>query len=470
MGKKSTRRSFLKQAAGGVVLFNVFPRNLLAGGGTPPSETVCVASIGAAGRAAADINGTAGAGARIVGLCDVDTRRVGGMRKRYEKAPFFKDYREMLDKLDKEIDAVIVGTPDHWHAAQAIECLRRGKHVQCEKPLGQSFADVEKMIAAAKKTKLVHQAMNQGHAYHTIRDFREWVEAGLIGEVTEAHIWCPAKYSFMDSLHELKQEWKIPKELDWERWQGPVPHRPYYHRYLPGAWRFWTMYGTSTLGDWSCHLMDPLFWTFGLGLPRAVTAEVIGCDWKPEVHGLTFPKGARTTMEFVKRDGRPFKLVWYDGLGCEKVPMPKGFADPKEFFAPTMTHEVAKKRRDGMANGAFVIGTKGVIEYGHHGANYLRILPNLNYTALKNQGTLPAEKYKRVPNGCPYVEFLNAIKGGDPVGSDFSYAGTISEASLLGVAALFDPGKRLVWDAASKKFANSDAANALLNPPRLPGW
>ncbi|MBQ7189203.1 MAG: Gfo/Idh/MocA family oxidoreductase [Kiritimatiellae bacterium] len=464
-----SRRGFVKVSGGTLSLFSILPRRLLAGSGeTPPSETVRVASIGCAGRPCADINGLAGAGAKIVGLCDVDTRRIDGMRKKYPEAPFFGDYREMLDKLDKQIDAVIVGTPDHWHAAQAIECLKRGKHVQCEKPLAQSFAEVEKMMAVAKESKLVNQAMNQGHAYDTLRDFREWVEAGIIGNVTEAHIWTPAVYSFMDQLPEMKKHWDIPKELDWERWQGPVPRRPYFPKYLPGAWRFWTAYGTYTLGDWSCHLMDPLFWTFGLGFPHAVKSEIIG-DWDPEIHGATFPKGAVTTMEFTKRDGSPFTLKWFDGLGRDKVPVPPGFGDDMKKFPPKCDPEY-RKTVDNMVEGAFVYGDKGVIQYAHHGAIYLKVLPESRMVQLRNDNALPPKKYPRVPNGSPFVEFLNAVRGGTPVGSDFAYAGAMSQTALVAIAAMFDPGKRLTWDVAKHEFSNSSAANRHIRAERLPGY
>ena len=164
------------------------------------NETVQMAAIGCGGRPVADISGLEAAGAKFVGLCDVDLKRSEGMRASHPGVPFYTHYRKMLDALDRDIDAVLIGTPDHWHATMAIECLRRGKHVQCEKPLCQSFHEMDAMLAAAKENPhLVTQAMDQGHAYDTIRDFREWVEAGLIGEATEAHIWCPAKYTFMDS-------------------------------------------------------------------------------------------------------------------------------------------------------------------------------------------------------------------------------------------------------------------------------
>ena len=470
----NTRRQFIRNAAGGAALFNILPRALIAGSGqTPPSETVCVAAIGAGGRAAGDIHGLERAGARIVALCDVDTRRCAGERKRCPKTPFYVRYRDMLDKHDKEIDAVLIGVPDHWHATMAVECLQRGKHVQCEKPLAQSFHEMDDMLAEAKRhPNLVTQAMNQGHAYDTIRDFREWVEAGLIGEVTEAHIWCPARYSFMDHLGEMKKTWEVPKELDWEQWQGPVPHRPYFPKFLPGAWRFWTMYGTNTLGDWSCHLMDPLFWTFGLGLPKTVKAEVVGC-WTPEVHGLTFPKGVKTTFEYVKRDGKPFKLVWFDGEACQSVPVPPGYKGDMKYYPPHNSNE-ARKKRDGMCNGAFVYGTRGVIEYGHHGANYLRMLPDTTLEKLRADGGCPKQKYPRIPgkdpNSKPFNEFIAAVKGGPKVGSDFAYAGAMTQCSLTGVAALFDPGRLLTWDVSARRFANSSSANKMLRQPRLPGW
>jgi predicted dehydrogenase len=467
------RRNFIK-AVGGVAAFSVLPRRLIAGSGaTPPSETVCVAAIGAGGRAASDIEGLARAGARIVALCDVDLRRSANQRAKRRTTPYYTFYKEMLDRHDKEIDAVLVGVPDHWHATMAIECLKRGKHVQCEKPLAQSFHEMDAMLAEAKRhPKLVTQAMNQGHAYDTIRDFREWVEAGLIGEVTEAHIWCPAKYSFMDALDEMKKTWEVPKELNWEQWQGPVPHRPYFPKFLPGSWRFWTMYGTNTLGDWSCHLMDPLFWTFGLGLPKTVKAEIVG-SWTPERHGLTFPKGVKTTFEYVKRDGRPFKLVWFDGEACKSVPVPSGYKDDMKFYPPYNSAE-ARGKRDGMTNGAFVYGTRGVIEYGHHGANYLRMLPDMTLVKMRAEGGCPKEKYRRLPGsnpeGKPFAEFITAVKGGAKVGSDFAYAGAMTQCSLTGVAALFDAGRTLVWDKARRQFANSPAANAQLRQKRLPGW
>ena len=469
-GPDMSRRGFIKLGSAAASALG-FPM-IFSGCATKfrANETVNVAAIGAAGRPVANIRGLSRAGARIVALCDVDTRRTTGVCNSFPEAPFFRNWRQMLDVLDRDIDAVTIGTPDHWHARMAVECLDRGKHVLCEKPLCQSFDEMDAMLDCVRRNSgLVNQAMNQGHAYDTIRDFREWIEAGLIGEATEAHIWCPAVYSFMDRLGELDKDVDVPKELDWNRWQGPVPHRKYNPMFLPGTWRFWTAYGSNTLGDWSCHLMDPVFWTFGFGLPETVKAEVSG-SWDPVVHGLTFPKGVKTTFTYKKRDGNPFKLVWYDGVACNDVPIPSQWNGEREMF-PAYNSEAVRKTRDGMANGAFVYGTKGVIEYGHHGANYLRVLPDLTIAKLDAEGGRPARRYARItgetPDVKPYNEFVSAVKGGAKVGSDFAYAGAMTQCSLLGVAALFDPGRELAFDGKSRRFLDSPAANARLSMPRI---
>jgi predicted dehydrogenase len=466
--KSCSRREFIRRAAVAGSLFSVVPRHVVAGSGqTPPSGKIRVAAIGAAGRASANINGLAGAGAEIVALCDVDTRRTDAMRKKFPDAPFFTDHREMLDKLDSQIDGVTIGTPDHWHAALAIEVLKRGKHVQCEKPLAQTFGEVDQMIAATRGTKLVNQAMNQGHAFDTIRTFREWIEAGLIGTVKEAHFWAPASYSCMDQLDELAKTHEIPKELDWERWQGPVaPHRAYCPLYLPGRWRFWTDYGCSTLGDWACHLMDPIFWALDLGLPEAVRVDDWG-DWDPAKHGATYPKGDVFTLSFPAKGGRgPLTVKWFDGPRYRSVPCPEGLASDQ--FAPRMEKYV---NSGPSGEGGVIYGDKGAIVYGSHGAKNLRLLQGgkLVDTSDANKD-LPVPRYPRVKGGSPYHEWLGAVKGEAPVGSDFAYAGNITQASLVALASLFDPGKRLEWDAAKREFKNSAAANARLRVKRLPGY
>ena len=468
MKKEYSRRAFIKRAAIAGGAFTIAPRHVIAASGqTPPSEKIRVAAIGCAGRAVSNIEGLAGAGAEIAGLCDVDTRRVGQMREKFPKAPFFTDYREMLDKLDKEIHGVTIGVPDHWHAAMAIDVLKRGKHVQCEKPLAQTFGEVDMMIAAARDAKLVNQAMNQGHAFDTIRTFREWVEAGLIGTVREAHLWAPASYSQMDRLGELEKTHEIPKELDWERWQGPVaPRRAYCPLYLPGSWRTWTAFGCSTLGDWSCHLMDPLFWALDLGLPEAARVDEWG-DWDPVKHGATFPRGDVFTLSFPAKGARaPFTLKWYDGVQYRNVPCPDGL--PREEFAPYQEKYINSDPKSG--EGGVVYGDKGAIVYGSHGAKNLRLIVDGKLVDTSDAASLPPPRYPRVPNGSPYHEWMGAVKGELTVGSDFAYAGNITQAALAALSALSDPGKLLEWDTAARNFKNSAAANARLHVKRMEGY
>jgi hypothetical protein len=175
--------------------------------------------------------------------------------------------------------------------------------------------------------------MNQGHAFDTIRTFREWIVAD-IGTVKEAHFWAPASYSCMDQLDELTKTHSIPQELDWERWQGPVaPHRAYCPLYLPGRWRFWTDYGCSTLGDWACHLMDPIFWALDLGLPEAVRVDDLG-DWNPAKHGVTYPKAMSSPLLPAKNARGPVTVKWFDGPRYRSVPCPDGL--PHDQFAPRM--------------------------------------------------------------------------------------------------------------------------------------
>jgi predicted dehydrogenase len=271
----------------------------------------------------------------------------------------------------------------------------------------------------------------------------------------------------MDQLDELTKTHSIPQELDWERWQGPVaPHRAYCPLYLPGRWRFWTDYGCSTLGDWACHLMDPIFWALDLGLPEAVRVDDLG-DWEPSKHGVTYPKGDVFTLSFPAKNARgPVTVKWFDGPRYRSVPCPDGL--PHDQFAPRMEKYVNSSPS---GEGGVIYGDKGVIVYGSHGAKNLRLIKDgkLVDTSDANKD-LPPPRYPRVKGGSPYHEWLDAIKGGAPVGSDFAYAGNITQASLVALAALFDPGKRLEFDPAQRAFKNSSAANARLRVKRLPGY
>src|SRR5947209_6020144 len=310
------RRQFLRSASLGAAAFQIAPGSILAGAeALRPSQKINVAGIGIGSRGGADIDDMAAEGHNLVALCDVDANYAAKHFAKYPKAKQFKDFRVMLEQMDKEIDAVVIGTPDHTHAVIAMEAMRHGKHVYCEKPLAHSIYEVRQLMAAARKSKVVTQLGNQGHASGSIRQVCEWVWAGAIGKVHTVHAGCDAYrevYSQIRNLDKLEQPYDVPKGLDYELWIGPVPFRPYTPFWVPWNWRGWLPFGTGTIGDWFCHVIDPCFWALELDAPETVEAEVTGYD--PIKHGLTYPPGTKITFEFPARKERgPIKLVWHDG-------------------------------------------------------------------------------------------------------------------------------------------------------------
>ncbi len=456
MGRRATntsRRQFLKSASGAVAAFTIVPRHVLGQGQTPPSERLNIASIGAGGQAAADIQQvTRDSGTRIVALCDVDLRprrRGAPVTAKFPDANVYRDFRKMLDEMGDKIDAVIVGTPDHTHAVAAMAAIKRGKHVYCEKPLAHSVGEVRALMTAAREYKVVTQLGNQGHSYDMIRVFCEWIWDGAIGNVHTIHCGCPYVNSGIDMLPRLSEKEDVPADLDWDLWLGPAQERPYHSFYLPGRWRGWVPFGNGTIGDWACHVVDPPFWALDLGAPKTVVAQVK--DYDPKTQGDAFPKGDVITFEFPAKGGRgPITLVWHSG----QEPIPR----PKEL-------EEGRKGPNSYGTGGYVYGDKGVIMYGSHGAEPVRIIPEEKMRAY----TQPKKTLPRVKSHSD--DWLRAIREGGKAGSDFAaYGGPLTEIAMLGVIALKLPGTKLEWDAANARFTNCDEANRFIDPPYRQGW
>ncbi|MGE5294855.1 MAG: Gfo/Idh/MocA family protein [Solirubrobacterales bacterium] len=446
----TSRRNFLKSATGAVAAFTIVPRHVLGQGQTPPSEKLSVAAIGAGGQAAADINDVArDPRTRFVALCDADLRtdrRNAPIFSRFPEAKVYQDFRKMLDEMDKQIDAVIVGTPDHTHAVAAMAAMKRGKHVYCEKPMAHSVAEVRALMKTARDYKVVTQLGNQGHSFDTIRTFCEWIWDGAIGNVHTIHCGCAGVNSALDKLPRLSEKEDVPAGLDWDVWLGPAQERPYHSFYLPGTWRAWTPFGNGTIGDWICHVVDPVFWALDLGAPTTVVAQAK--DYDPKTQGDTFPAGDVITFEFpAKGDRGPITLVWHSGT--EKIPRAKEL----------------EPERNSVDTGAYVYGDKGVIMYGSHGANPVRIIPETAMKAYK----LPEQKIPRVRGG-HQQDWLRAIREGGKAGSDFSYGGPLTELAMLGIIGLKMLGTKLQWDAAAMRFTNCDEANQYINPAYRSGW
>ncbi len=440
------RRTFLKTVASAGVA-TIVPRIAVAGSGeTPPNEKLDLAFIGAGGRARANLGGLRAE--NVVALCDVDLQRSKDSFAEHTKAKQFRDFRKMLDAVEKQIDAVVVSTPDHTHAVATIAALERGKHVYCEKPLAHTVAEVRAMRAAAAKAGVVTQLGNQGHSYDHIRLFCEWIWDGAIGDVTEVHALYGKRggsYSRIDQLSKLAEKHAVPDTLDWDLWLGPVAHRPYNPVYVPRSWRSWSAFGTGSIGDWACHVVDPVFWALDLDAPKTIRADVT--EYDPEAHGETFPRGARVRYDFPARGKRgPVTLYWYEG--DFKKPRPDDLEAGKEVPIP----------------GAFVVGTKGKIRYGSHGANGVRIFPEEKMEAYRRpEPTLPRVADHR-------VDWTDAIRNGGTAGSNFDYGGPLTEVALLGAIAMRFPGVELQWDADGMRFSNSEEANTMLAIEYRDGW
>jgi predicted dehydrogenase len=387
----------------------------------------------------------------IVALCDVDDRQATGMFKSFPQAKRYKDFRKMLDAQGDKIDAVLVGTPDHTHAVAAMAAMNHGKHVYCEKPLAHSVGEVRALRKAAQERKVITQVGNQGHSSDSIRIFCEWIWDGAIGNVTEIHAGCdafPETYCQIRNLEQVaKERPPVPRELDWDLWQGPAAARPYHPAYVPWNWRGWMPYGSGTLGDWVCHVIDPVFWALDLDMPTTIQAETDGYD--PVKQADTFPVGSQITFEFPAKGKRgPVKLVWYEGR--RRIPRPA---------------ELDGVRSD-VGTGAVVIGDRGKIAYGSHGAGGCRLIPEAKMKAYKR----PEPTIPRVPRGDHQHDWLNAIREGRQAGSPFEYGGRLTEVGLLGVIAIRMTGQKLQYDEKAVRFTNNDEANRWLNPPYRSGW
>jgi predicted dehydrogenase len=440
-----SRRRFLRVTATVATAVSVVPRHVIAGSRqTPPSERIRVAAVGSSGMGAGDINEVA-KGADIVALCDVDQRHAAKTFTKYPDAKRFQDFRKMFDQIEKDIDAVIVATPDHTHAVAAMAAIKRKKHVYCEKPLAHSVFEVRELMKAAKEYNVVTQLGNQGHSFESIRTFCEMVWDGAVGNVHTIHAGCNAVNSGIDQLPTLKNEFAVPETLNWDLWLGPAEWRPYNPAYLPGKWRGWVPFGNGTIGDWICHVVDPVFWALDLGAPSSVLAKVEDYDFKTQ--GDAYPKGDIITFDFPKNRKRgPVTLHWYSGL--KRIPRPP---------------ELESDEKD-IGIGAAVVGEKGTIIYGSHGASQPRLIPQAKMDAYKQ----PPKTLRRAKEH--HRDWLDAIRAGTKAGSDFSYGGPLTELAMLGIIAIKVANTKLEWDGAKGQFRNSQQANQYLKPTYRKGW
>jgi predicted dehydrogenase len=430
MSNDLNRRRFLQQALALGSSF-AFASSVPAEHGTSsPNERVNLGIVGVAGRGADNL--AAVSQENIVALCDVDIRRVGRARTAFPKADFYEDYRRLLDQ--KNIDAVVISTPDHSHAIPAVLAMRAGKHVYCEKPLAHSVHEVRVMRETAARNKVVTQMGTQIHAGDNYRRVVEIVQSGLLGPISRVQVWCQKRPT---PGFRAKKVNPPPEGLNYDLWLGPAPSRPYHPSHLHFDWRWWWDFGGGVLADMACHFIDLPFWALDLRTPSRIAAVgKVAHDGDNDVPDLM-----KVDYQFPLRGkAPPVHLSWYHG-------MPGPDLEGKRIFG-------------GFESGVLFEGEKGMLlaDYGRH-----RLFPE--------------EKFKNFVPPRPSIpssaghhrEWLAAIKTGKPTTCNFDYSGALSEAVLLGNVA-YRCGKELEWDAAACRVTNVPEAGQFLQREYRKGW
>ncbi len=437
-----SRRSMLGAAAAGAG-WMIVPRHVLGRGETAPSDRLNVAAVGAGGKGRSDVEGVASE--NIVALCDIDWKRAETTMAAHPDARRYHDYREMLDAHD-ELDAVLVSTADHTHAVITTAALARGLHVFTQKPLTRTISEARMVGEAARKAGTATQMGNQGHAAEGARLIREWIEAGVIGEVDRVEYWTNRPI-WPQAIKRPEEVHPVPEHVAWDLWLGPMKERPWHPDYYhPFNWRGWWDFGTGAIGDIACHAMDAAFWIFDLRDPSSVHAE------STALFSETAPAATRITFEYPARGDRPkMTVVWRDGN--LRPPKPVAFDGGRW---PTG------------ASGQLFVGTQGIIV-----ADIYSGKPTIYPTKLHEKiaaNPLP-QAYERTEGH--YKQWLDAIRAGttNPDGSNFAdHAGPMTETALLGNLAVRTQ-QEIVWDPKTMTVTNGvDVPREYIQPTYRDGW
>src|SRR5215469_13417887 len=507
-----SRRTFLGKAAVTSAAMTIVPRHVLGRGFTPPSDQLSIACVGVGGMGRSNLINLASQ--NLVALCDVDwgyTDRnlsrldtdVANLQQHIDhpdaapppgarpapkidpvkakarldnilhlkndlipKAKRYSDYRIMLDQ-QKDIDAVVISTPDHMHAPIALACMDLGKHVYVQKPLTWSIDEARRLARRAKETKVATQMGNQGHSLNDARTAVEYIQAGAIGEVREVHIWTnrplgywpqgvPRPEPLKESADTLRWNgqgvttrlaaaiagaYPVPENLAWDLFLGVAPYIPYHPIYHPFNWRGWVDWGVGAIGDMGAHLIDHSFWALNLGFPTSV--ETISTPF----NGASYPLATQTFYEFPARGKMPpVKLTWYDG----------GLLPPKP---DELGEEELNK-----GGGALLVGSKGKLLHDTYG-----VRPRLLPKSLHDSYGKPPQKLPRIPGEDHEMNWVDAAKGKAQASCPFEYAARLTEVMLLGVVAL-RTGRKISYDGANMRVTNLLGANDFLRREYRQGW
>ena len=403
------------------------------------NSRIQLVGIGCDGKGWSDINEMAShAASHFIGFCDVDLSRTEKVRKLNPDAPVTQDYRDLLADLAEKVDAVTVSTPDHMHALIGLDAMRQGKHVYCQKPLTHNVWEARQMTLQAKKSNLITRLGNQIHSHEFYRTAVAFIKSGAIGKVKEVHSWCAAT-GHGKSFHiaRPKNPVNAPKSLDWDRWLGVAPIRPFgdWKVYHPWGWRDWQEFGNGALGDFGCHILDPVFTALDIKqAPIQFTADHTG------MNDEVWP--AQTTVRYIfpgtsLTDGENLKITWYDG---GRLPSIGGSHLPANEALPR--------------SGSLFIGENGSV-----------VLPHVG-----KMKAYPQAKIDIVAGQNHYHGWLDGILSGEQPSDGFEYGGPLTEAVLLGNIAVRYRGKSLKWDAEEMKISNHEEANQWLRREYRQGW
>jgi predicted dehydrogenase len=463
MTQELTRRELIRVAtlAGGLAALGGVWTEGARAQSKSPNEKLNIACIGVGGQGGGDLREVSGE--NIVAMCDVDSQRAAKSFDKYPDVPKYTDFRKMLER--KDIDAVTVTIPDHNHAAATAMALHLGKHVYCQKPLTHTVHEAREIARlAARNRKLATQMGTQGHAFEGNIKLVELVQSGAIGSVTQVHVWTDRpKGWWPQGVTRPTETSPVRASLDWDSWLGTAADRPYSPKYLPFVWRGWWDFGTGSLGDMACHLMDVAFWSLNLGAPVRVSAEGVGMteDSPPTacVIKYEFPKrhaspqpaagkketdpGAQPAEAPASGELAPATLTWYDAGVKPPVELLGGETVPK------------------IDNGSLFIGDKGMILISHGGDPIL--LPHDKFASFQ----APQPTITRPKNH--YLQWIEACKTGSPTGSNFGYAGVMTEAVLLGNVSL-RVGKPIEYDARHGKVKGCPQADQYLQNSYRSGY
>ena len=481
------RRNFLTTAtlATGAVVFGV--PTLLRGKNL--NSKLNIAVIGAAGKGASDTDHCSSE--NIVALCDVDSEHCAKQIQKYAQAEFYRDFRVMFDEMGKGIDAVIVATPDHFHAIAESHAMRMGKHVYGQKPLTQTIYEARYLRDLAHETGVVTQMGNQGSAADGLRRAVECIQGGLIGQVSEVHIWTNRPI-WPQGIGRPPGADPIPDAMNWDVWIGPAPMRPYKKDvYEPFNWRGWLDFGTGALGDMACHTVNMSFRALRLGYPTEIEATPFG-----GMNTETYPIGSKIRFQFPARktvvpaahqswfhrhdtvEQAPVTLWWYDG-GQPLADNPAKHDDtnkpPRE-----LTADIAEMLGEIPGSGALLIGDKGTLfspdDYGEQ--FFVKLNGEKKFTHFKKHPTvavipqvIPRNPFTGDNDHRQHLEWIAAIKSGKPEDcySRFAIGAQLTEIMLLGCVAL-RVGKKIEWDGPNMRALNCPEAAQFIKRDNRAGW